>query len=97
MKYLMLILFMVCSVDCRGNDPKPTPVVTDTQWCPAAEQQLLVSCPAVAQPNKYMKDHGETFKDFCKRKQEEGIFLNPRCLSIAKDCIEVNACTGSEK
>ncbi len=91
-KLFLLILFII---SCSNQKPLPTPIVKDTNMCPAAEENLKVVCPLFVKPNKTMKENNETFKDFCERKHDSGIWLNPVCLSTATSCEEADKCTNS--
>lgn len=69
--------------------PAPTPVVTDTQFCDAAEANLIkLSCPE-GKPTK----RGTRFGDVCRELHENGIFVNPRCLATITSCSAVDVCT----
>lgn len=70
-------------------DPTPTPVVTDTEFCDAAEANLIkLACPE-GKPTK----RGERFGDVCRELHSEGIFVNPRCLATIVACTSVDVCT----
>ncbi len=70
-------------------EPAPTPVVTDTEFCDAAEANLIkLGCPE-GKPTK----RGERFGDVCRELHSEGIFVNPRCLSTLTSCAGVDVCT----
>lgn len=69
--------------------PAPTPVVTDTQFCDAAEANLIkLGCPE-GKPTK----RGTRFGDVCRDLHENGIFVNPRCLATISTCSAVDVCT----
>jgi len=69
--------------------PAPTPVVTDTQFCDAAEANLIkLGCPE-GKPTK----RGTRFSDVCRDLHENGIFVNPRCLATISSCSVVDVCT----
>ena len=40
--------------------------------------------------------NGETFKDFCENTQNNGIFIDPECLSKVTSCDQVPICDGSK-
>lgn len=88
-------LFLLCIVfftGCPQSDVRFVPEVKDTEYCEAAEKNLSDACPRFVRQNRTMKENNETFKDFCKRKQDDGIFFNPKCLSSAINCSEADAC-----
>lgn len=82
--------------------PHPTPVVTDTNMCVPAEEHLQELCKADPVKNSYCckvaapTKKGKTFTQFCIEKQNQGVFLNPRCLASVTSCDKINACTQSE-
>lgn len=99
LKSIILILsLLLLAPDCSGPvtqkpvQPKPTPIVTDTEQCDLAQINLLrLRCPE-GNPTK----KGKTFSDFCKETQNNGIFLNPKCLATLTDCSQIDSCTNSK-
>lgn len=90
------ILFSLLLVACLPNKetsnaptPAPTPIVTDTQYCDAAEANLVKLGCSEGKPTK----RGKRFGDVCRELHENGIFVNPRCLTSIKQCSEVDVCT----
>ena len=62
--------------------------------CTAAEAKLL-SLSCTDSRGKLLggkNEHGVSFTDRCKNVQDNGVFLNPRCLSNIHACSEVNPC-----
>lgn len=88
----LFLLAIILTSGCPNHDIKYIPEVKDTEFCQAAEENLINSCPRYVKPNRTMRENNETFKDFCKRKQDDGIFFNPKCLSTAKTCQEADSC-----
>ena len=75
----ILILSILLGCHSEAMPPHPPPVVTDTEWCEAAEVNLK-SLKCIPTDKPYTKK-GLTFTQFCQKKQEDGIFLNPKCLA----------------
>lgn len=73
------------------STPHSTPEVQDTNLCSAAELNLKkYSCI----PNdKPYTAKGKSFTQFCQETQNNGIFLNPKCLSELTDCGVISSCT----
>lgn len=97
--FLILITTILLGANCENTTqhnlrPKPTP--ESTNFCKAAEFNLLKVCPIYAQPTKTMIVNGETFKDFCENTQNNGIFIDPECLSKVTSCDQVPICDGSK-
>lgn len=89
---VILAAFLACTPfeqPPHPPEPMPTPVVVDTEYCDAAEANLIkLNCPE-GQPTK----RGERFGDVCRELHSEGIFVNPRCLSTITSCTSVDVCT----
>ncbi len=90
----VLISLFLLGPDCSGNQPtpvkpQPTPVVTDNNYCAKAQENLLRLNCVEGQPTK----KGKSFEQFCVGTQQNGIFLNPKCLSEIKSCEEVDSCS----
>lgn len=68
--------------------PEPVvPEVKDSEWCAAAEKNLLALGCEEGKPTK----RGKSFTDFCVETQKEGgIDLHPKCLSTVKSCDEID-------
>ena len=97
-KSILFIIFSSFLFGCPVNQdivpPRPTPVVTDTDQCEMAEANLKArQCIPTDRP--YTKK-GKSFTQFCKDKQEQGIFLNPKCLSQVTKCDQIDVCTNSK-
>jgi len=71
--------------------PKPAP---DTDYCDAAGYQIeKLGCRDRRGDPMWVNKHGERFGETCRKIQKaSGIFLNPKCISEAKNCNEVMAC-----
>jgi len=104
MKNFLLLSILILSVASCPKPPvaaHPTPVVTDTAMCVEADQHLAALCNADPSKNAYCcivdakTKKGKTYTQFCIEKQNQGIFLNPKCISQIKDCGEINNCTQS--
>lgn len=89
----------------QSNDitpPTPTPVVTDTDQCNAAEQHLNTLCKADPVKNNYCcqvvapTKKGKSYTQFCQEKQNQGVFLNPKCVSSVLSCDQIDPCTNSK-
>ena len=84
-----LMLACTSNLYSRPPTPQPIPVITDTEMCDAAEANLIkLGCPE-GKPTK----RGKRFGDVCRELQENGIFVNPRCLTIIVSCVNVDVCT----
>lgn len=94
MKQLYLVLSLLITTDCsiEQSKPRPTPVVTDNNFCKNAQNNLLKLNCEEGKPTK----KGKTFEQFCLETQENGVFLNPRCLSNITNCSEIDNCTNSK-
>ncbi len=100
MKFFNLIFLITLVPSCPNNDfvpPKPPPAVTDTEFCGPAEDNLKkLGCIPSDKP--YTKK-GLSFKEFCEKKQDDGVFLNPKCLANEvtekTGCSYVDVCTGT--
>lgn len=101
---LSLTMFQDCVPNTQSDPvpPRPTPIPTDTNLCESAEKHLDKMCKSDAQGNSYCcavvapTKKGKSFTKFCQDKQNEGIALNPKCLSEVKSCGEIDSCTGSK-
>lgn len=83
-----------CSAPGPTNpvEPRPTPIVTDSDYCDKAEANLVrLNCPE-GNPTK----KGKSFSDLCFELQQKGVFLNPKCLSTVTSCDQVDYCTHSK-
>jgi nitrous oxide reductase accessory protein NosL len=89
---VLVTLFVACTPKQDTiPPPRPTPVVTDTEFCDAAEANLIkLGCPE-GKPTK----RGKRFGDVCRELHENGIFVNPRCLATISLCASVDVCTGT--
>lgn len=98
------ILLSFVLIACAGVPiaPHPTPVVTDTAMCVDAQTHLEQLCQADSSKNAYCckvvapTKKGKSFTQFCIEKQNQGVFLNPRCVSKVNSCGEIDRCTQSE-
>lgn len=91
---LALLSLLLLGFDCNPAPPtpvrpQPTPVVTDSDWCEKAQENLLRLQCAEGEPTK----KGKSFAEFCRETQENGIFLNPRCLAGIDRCQMIASCT----
>jgi hypothetical protein len=101
---LSLTMFHDCATNTTNSTvpPRPTPVPVDTDMCSAAEQHLQQMCNSDQTANAYCcavvapTKKGKTFTQFCEAKQNEGVFLNPKCVSEVKSCGDIDSCTGSK-
>jgi len=83
-KFLLLFL-----ISCYP-EPKPTPIVVDNYLCAAAETHLKeLKCIG---EGSYTKK-GKSFTIFCLETQQNGIFLNPKCLTEINSCEQIDSCT----
>lgn len=95
-KFILLFVVLSTTIIACGPAqypprPRPTPVVTDTQYCDTAEANLIkLGCPE-GKPTK----RGTRFGDLCRELHENGIFLNPQCLSTIVTCSAVDVCTST--
>lgn len=100
-KILLVMLSSIITLNaCSGCNekeyvpPKPTPVVTDTEYCKPAEQHLK-ELKCIPSDKPYTKK-GLSFEQFCHQTQDNGIYLNPRCLANISSCEEIDYCTGTK-
>jgi len=95
-----ILILTVLLIGCRSDamPPHPPPVVVDTEWCEAAEVNLK-QLKCIPSDKPYTKK-GLTFTQFCQKKQEDGIFLNPKCLAnevtSKTGCGYIDVCTGTK-
>lgn len=103
-KYIFSVIFSTALVINCGSttvQSHPTPVVTDTAMCVTADQHLASLCSADSSKNAYcclvdaLTKKGKNYTQFCIEKQNEGVFLNPRCISQVTSCDQIDACTQS--
>ena len=100
---LLMLAIIVGNISCKSDyvPPKQPPVVTDTEMCGKAEENLKVlvqqdkdpdgDCAYLLKPGVRTQD---SFELFCKNTQSEGgVFLNPRCISEIKHCSLLDCCT----
>lgn len=90
--FVLLSLFIGCDSCLQPPPSRPTPIVTDTDYCQAAEDNLIKLGCQEGRPTKT----GKKFAAFCLETQQNGVFLNPKCLSTIKYCGEIDSCTGSK-
>lgn len=88
LSFSLLFLGFDCSLPPTDTTPRPEPVVKGTDYCSAAEKHLLAIHCSEGNPTK----KGKSFTDFCKETQQNGIFLNPECLSKITSCDQIDAC-----
>lgn len=100
---------LVMASDCSGSStnpvgPHPTPIVTDSASCEAAQANLLAEegtpmakanglhhgC-AEGEPTK----KGKSFAQFCMETQKSGIALYPKCLAKIDSCSQINRVTST--
>jgi hypothetical protein len=83
------------SIHCGSSyaPPHPTPLVTDTDSCDAAQKNLLKLNCALGQPTA----KGLSFGDFCRQTQNNGIEIDPKCLAGITDCESANLCNKPTK
>lgn len=102
MKKLSILIMLSAIISCPKENTNlvsvPLPVKTDMEWCRKAEENLKnLKCIPVNEP--YTKK-GLTFTQFCIKEQNNGIFLNPKCLAIQvtqkTGCGYMDVCTGSK-
>lgn len=86
---------MFSSVHCQSaySPPHPTPLVTDTDFCDAAQANLLKLNCDLGKPTA----KGLSFADFCRQTQNNGIEIEPKCLAGITDCESANLCTKPSK
>lgn len=89
---LTLLLINISCNPAANRGPRPTPVVRDSEYCYDAEENLKWLKCEEGKPTK----GGKRFAVFCIETQDNGIFINPLCLSKIKDCSEVDTCTRSK-
>lgn len=104
MKNLIFCSFLFILIGCPQNPvtPKPTPIVVDTEMCDTADKHLAQLCLADSEKNKYCcmigspTKKGKTYTQFCIEKQNQGVWLNPRCVSQITSCEQIDNCTNSK-
>ena len=96
MKLIVILAVLGLSVsDCNNSttfvNPQPVPVVKDSEFCQQAEVHLKeLKCISSTQP--YTKK-GKSFTQFCQEKQDQGISIEPKCLSNITSCDQMDVCT----
>jgi nitrous oxide reductase accessory protein NosL len=101
-KVLVLMLFVLASA-CDNSShkvpPRPTPVVTDVDYCKAAGENLQQK-GCINDASSFTRK-GKSFELFCQETAAAGVHLNPKCLTNInpknlKECeIMMDDCTGS--
>lgn len=95
----MFLVYVGCNNGTKVP-PHPNFVPTDTELCELAGKNLVVN--KCIQDDKTFTKRGKSFKEFCEETQNNGIWLNPKCLSnIKADNVsscqdQMNACTYSK-
>jgi hypothetical protein len=83
---LCLVVCAACHCDVPAN-PVSISQAPDTTFCsPAAENLNRLGNCGDRQATK------GKFKDFCEYTQNNGVFLNPKCIASATSCDEVKKC-----
>lgn len=90
MRYLVLLTAML--LGCPNN-PNPPPNPNNSYCQPAQDKLLQLQCKdsrgeLLGGPNK----HGVSFADRCMQTQNNSVSLAPQCLSMIKNCSEVDGC-----
>lgn len=94
-KIFLSFCFLISFASCiePKTQPRPTPIVVDTDKCYLAEVKLKeLHCISDGAFTK----KGKSFSQVCEETQEAGVFMNPRCLSTITSCDQVDVCTGSK-
>lgn len=101
-KYFIFSSLILIGCPNPPKNPGPAPAVVDTEFCNKAEQNLSELCYKDREENAYCcaivaptKKH-KSFTQFCEDKQNQGVFLNPRCLAAINTCYDLDKCTRSE-
>lgn len=102
--FCVVFFAILINVGCPRNpvSPHPTPVVTDTNMCVEVETHLTQMCNANPTKNAYCcqvsapTKKGKSYTQFCIEKQNQGVFLNPKCVSQVTSCDQIDQCTQSE-
>lgn len=97
MKYILFLSLIILGPNCSANTNQssvaiPTPVVTDTQYCDLAQSHLIALKCDEGNPTK----KGKSFSTVCRETQDNGIFINPKCLSEVTTCDQIDSCTHSK-
>jgi hypothetical protein len=88
-KKLSPLLLLILCVACPSQDSVPEPeipVVEGTEWCERAEKNLVALGCEEGKPTK----KGKSFAQVCKETQDNGVDLNPKCLSTIKSCDQID-------
>ncbi len=95
---LMCLALLAMAPDC-GPQPGPTPppgppvppppVPPDTDKCATACANLTKLHCAEAEPIKMSDGSVTTCEQFCRETQNQGVYLNPDCVSKVTTCAEV--------
>ena len=95
-KLFTLSLLILSCTTCTPNVIVPAAVphapatVQDTNLCPAADANLQrLACIPVGQPYTLK---GKSFTEFCQETQNNGVYINPKCLSQITTCSQEDAC-----
>jgi hypothetical protein len=68
----------------------PVPIITNIEYCQPAEIHLKeLGCIPIDKPYTVK---GKQFNEFCQETMQNGINLNPKCLSTITSCTQMNAC-----
>ena len=103
-KFILCFIFFNIIAGCNQGatiaHPNPS-VIDDTDKCVDADQHLAQLCAVDSEKNSYCcatespTKKGKTFTQFCIEKQNEGVWLNPTCLSTITSCDQIDVCTKS--
>lgn len=68
----------------------PVPVITNIEYCQAAENHLkALGCIPTDKPYTLK---GKQFHEFCQETMQNGINLSPKCLCTITSCGQMNSC-----
>ena len=91
---LMCLALLVMAPDCGPPTPVPPPVPTppvppDTDKCVSACANLTKLHCSEGDPIKMSDGSVVTCEQFCRDTQNQGVYLNPDCVSKVTKCSDV--------
>lgn len=105
MKKILSLTFVGFLIASCQPTKTPLPNIPDVEFCEPAEQHLKALCDEAAQNDQYQyccelirpTKKGKTYSTFCKEKMAQGVNINPKCISVVKDCSLVEDCSITKK
>lgn len=97
---ILLSIFILGCPQQPIAPPQPTPT-SGSEFCDLADWHLASFCKSDPKANSYCcqvdapTKLGESYTNFCIKKQAQGINLNPQCVASVTSCDQIDKCTNS--